>query len=61
MGRPVVPIAQIARRLPELGRIKDGVKVPEGFEYASNTNAAWMSIDELRAWVTANEAKIGAI
>lgn len=28
MGRPVVPIAQIARRLPELGRIKDGVKVP---------------------------------
>jgi hypothetical protein len=27
MGRPVVPIAQIARRLPELGRIKDGVKV----------------------------------
>ena len=28
MGRPVVPISQIARRLPELGRIKDGVKVP---------------------------------
>ena len=42
-------------------RIKDGVKVPEGFEYASNTNAEWMSIDQLRAWVAANEAKIGAI
>lgn len=27
MARPVVPIAQIARRLPELGRIKDGVRV----------------------------------
>ena len=27
MGRPVVPIRQLDRRLPELGRIKDGVKV----------------------------------
>ena len=27
MGRPVIPIRDIARRLPELGRIKDGVKV----------------------------------
>lgn len=27
MARPVVPIAQLSRRLPELGRIKDGVKV----------------------------------
>ncbi len=42
-------------------RIKNGVKVPEGFEYASNTNAEWMSIEQLRAWVAANEAKIGAI
>jgi UDP-N-acetylglucosamine 4,6-dehydratase (inverting) len=42
-------------------RIKNGVKVPEGFEYASNTNAEWMSIDQLRTWITANEAKIGAI
>ena len=42
-------------------RIKNGVKVPEGFEYASNTNPEWMGIDELRAWVAANQAKIGAI
>ena len=27
MSRPVVPIANLSRRLPELGRIKDGVKV----------------------------------
>lgn len=27
MARPPVPIAQLTRRLPELGRIKDGVKV----------------------------------
>lgn len=42
-------------------RIKDGVKVPEGFEYASDSNTDWMSIDTLRAWIAANEAKIGAI
>lgn len=28
MARPPVPIAQLARRLPELGRVKDGIKVP---------------------------------
>ncbi len=27
MGRPVIPIASLPRRLPELGRVKDGVKV----------------------------------
>jgi FlaA1/EpsC-like NDP-sugar epimerase len=42
-------------------RIKDGVKVAEGFEYASDSNTEWMSIDTLRDWIKANEAKIGAI
>lgn len=42
-------------------RIKNGVKVPEGFEYASNTNSEWMSIEQLRNWITANAAKVGAI
>ncbi len=42
-------------------RIKDGVKVPEGFVYSSDNNAEWMSIDELRAWIDANQHKIGAI
>lgn len=28
MARPVIPIRNLARRLPELGRVKDGVKVP---------------------------------
>ena len=27
MSRPVIPIASLPRRLPELGRVKDGVKV----------------------------------
>lgn len=42
-------------------RIKDGVKVAEGFEYASDSNTEWMSIDALRAWIAANQSKIGAI
>lgn len=42
-------------------RIKDGVKVPEGFVYSSDNNAEWMSIDELRAWIDANQHKIGVI
>ena len=40
-------------------RIKDGVLVPQGFEYASNNNSHWMSIQELQAWVAGNQAKIG--
>ena len=42
-------------------RIKDGVKVPEGFVYASDNNSQWMSQDELKAWVEANRHKIGKI
>lgn len=42
-------------------RIKDGVKVPEGFEYASDNNGEWMSIEQLREWVAANAHKIGNI
>jgi UDP-N-acetylglucosamine 4,6-dehydratase (inverting) len=42
-------------------RIKDGVKVPEGFTYASDTNAEWMTESALAAWIETNRAKIGAI
>ena len=42
-------------------RIKDGVKVAEGFTYASNTNTDWMSPEDLRGWIERNAAKIGAI
>ncbi|XXQ67519.1 UDP-N-acetylglucosamine 4,6-dehydratase (inverting) [Neisseriaceae bacterium B1] len=42
-------------------RIKDGKKVPEGFVYASDNNPEWMTIEELRAWIDVNQAKIGAI
>lgn len=42
-------------------RIKDGVKVPEGFYYSSDNNTEWMSQDELKAWLIANAEKIGKI
>ncbi len=42
-------------------RIKDGIKVPEGFEYSSDNNKAWMSIPELTSWIQNNLSKIGHI
>ncbi len=40
-------------------RIKDGTPVADGFVYASDNNPDWMSVDELRGWIAANEARIG--
>ena len=42
-------------------RIKDGRPVPEGFIYASDSNADWMSDDELATWVRDNQDSIGSI
>jgi UDP-N-acetylglucosamine 4,6-dehydratase len=42
-------------------RIKNGIKVPEGFVYSSENNSHWMTIDELRTWIDANRQKIGNI
>ena len=42
-------------------RIKNGVKVPEGFVYRSDTNPSWMSGDDLRAWIDLNTNNIGKI
>lgn len=42
-------------------RIKDGVKVPEGFVYISDSNKEWMSVADLRVWIDKNRAKIGKI
>ena len=42
-------------------RIKDGVKVPEGFVYASDNNSAWMSDADLQAWIDDNKESIGKI
>ena len=42
-------------------RIKDGIKVPEGFVYASDNNTEWMSDTDLRTWIDATREKIGSI
>lgn len=42
-------------------RIKDGVKVSEGFEYASDNNQEWMTDAELEVWIEQNKTKIGKI
>lgn len=42
-------------------RIKDGVKVPEGFVYASDSNPSWMSDVELKAWIDAKADSIDRI
>jgi UDP-N-acetylglucosamine 4,6-dehydratase len=45
----------------DIERIKDGVKVPEGFDYASDTNTVWMDDAELLAWLDTNKSEIGKI
>lgn len=42
-------------------RIGNGERVPEGFSYTSDNNDEWMSIDDLRKWIDANQGKIGKI
>lgn len=42
-------------------RIKNGQRVPEGFSYTSDNNSEWMSPCALKAWIDANQGKIGSI
>ncbi len=42
-------------------RIKDGVKVKEGFVYASDSNPEWMDNASLQDWLEINKDKIGNI
>ena len=42
----------------DVNRIKDGIRVSDGFSYASDTNTDWMTIPELQAWVVANREMI---
>lgn len=42
-------------------RIKDGKRVPEGFNYSSNNNSEWMSVGQLQQWMETNKFKIGNI
>jgi UDP-N-acetylglucosamine 4,6-dehydratase len=42
-------------------RINAGKQVPPDFSYTSDNNKEWMSIDELRMWITNNKDVIGKI
>lgn len=55
----ILPVINEWSTSPE--RIKDGVKVAEGFTYRSDNNTEWMSADELMAWVNNNSNYIGKI
>jgi len=42
-------------------RIKDGVRVPDGFVYASDSNPEWMTVETLRRWIDDHRATIGSV
>jgi hypothetical protein len=44
----------------DAGRIGEGVPVGEGFDYSSDNNPEWMSVEELQQWIEANKAKMGS-
>ena len=54
-------LPQINHWANDANRIKDGVKVPDGFVYASDNNTSWMSDTDFLAWFTANRDIIGKI
>ena len=45
----------------DTSRIKDGVKVPEGFTYSSDNNSEWMKVEALSNWIKLNSDDIGQI
>jgi len=40
-------------------RIKNGKKVPDDFQYMSNSNPEWMTEEDLITWLSQNEQKLG--
>ena len=42
-------------------RIKDGIKVEDGFTYNSGTNDEWMKVSELQDWLNKNIDNLGKI
>lgn len=40
-------------------RIKNGRKVPDNFQYSSDNNSEWMSVEKLQTWMAKNADKIG--
>ena len=46
---------------PFTQRIKDGIKVEDGFTYNSGTNDEWMTVSELQDWLNKNKDNLGKI
>jgi UDP-N-acetylglucosamine 4,6-dehydratase len=42
-------------------RIKDGKKVPLDFNYSSDNNQKWMTVDELKSWIKNNKEMLGKL
>ena len=42
-------------------RVKGGIKVNEDFTYASNLNNEWMTVKDLKQWISSNIDSIGRI
>jgi UDP-N-acetylglucosamine 4,6-dehydratase (inverting) len=42
-------------------RINNGKAVPNGFSYGSDSNAEWMSVETLKAWIDSNKSSVGKI
>lgn len=42
-------------------RIKDGIKVQDGFTYISSDNPKWMSVEEVQLWIEDNKGQLGKI
>lgn len=45
----------------DMKRIKNGIKVEDGFTYTSDNNRHWMSIEDLSNWINVNKNKVGSI
>ena len=54
-------LPQINEWKKDILRIKDGVKVSEGFSYCSDNNSEWMTKSELKTWIDANQNYIDKI
>ncbi len=54
-------LPQIHEWSKDPSRIKDGKRVPEGFSYTSDNNTDWMSIGDLKKWISDNKEKVGNI
>jgi UDP-N-acetylglucosamine 4,6-dehydratase len=45
----------------DANRIKDGIPVPDGFRYSSESNSEWMTDEELLYWIKKNEANFASL